>query len=74
MEATILYISRGFIDVFNRRGEIEQFPIMSVSIAIVTNCTQGFTNYLETGEMAAELKKVAKRTQGSSVMVDRRHF
>lgn len=67
-------ISRGFIEVINRRGEIEQFPVMSVSIAVVTNSTRGYSNYLEIGEVAAELKKVAKRSQGSSVVYDRRQF
>ena len=67
-------ISRGYIEVVNRRSEIEQFPIMSLSIAVISNSTRKYSNYLEIGEVAAELKKVAKRIQGSSVVFDRRHI
>lgn len=65
-------VDRGFIKVTNRRGEPERFPIMSISLAAVTIAGQQFQNYLEIGEIAAELKKLAKQRQGSAVVFDRR--
>ncbi|SDE24859.1 GGDEF domain-containing protein [Sporomusa acidovorans] len=65
-------LTKGYIEVKNRRGQLEQFPIMSISIAAVTNRLQKFTNYLEIAEVAADLKKLAKQRPGSCVVYDRR--
>lgn len=63
---------RGYIEVENRRGQFERFPLVSISMAVVTNQTRNFTNFLEIGEVLAELKKVAKKRPGSCIVVDRR--
>ncbi|ADG83164.1 GGDEF domain-containing protein [Thermincola potens] len=63
-------LALGFIEVTNRRGRPEKFPIMSISLAAVNNTKRKFRNYLEIGEIAAELKRVAKQNQGSSVVFD----
>ncbi len=62
-----------FIEVKNRRGELEKFPIMSISIALVSTEAIQFENYLQVGEAAAELKKRAKQIPGSCFVVDRRN-
>ena len=63
---------RGFIQVKNRQGKIEKFPITSISIAGVTNRYRKFSNYWEIPEVAAELKKLAKQQSGSCMVFDRR--
>lgn len=63
---------RGYITVPNRKGKQEKFPIMSISIAIVDNSHCQFENYLEIGEIAAQLKKKAKAVEGSVCVANRR--
>lgn len=65
-------LQRGTIEVKNRRGELENFPIMSISIAMVSTENVQFDNYLQVGEVAADLKKRAKQIPGSCFVVNRR--
>jgi len=65
-------LAKGYIEVKNRRRQLEQFPIISISIAAVTNEYHTFHNYLEIAEVAADLKKLAKQRAGSCVVCDRR--
>ena len=62
----------GFISSVNRRGQITQYPIMTLSIAVVSNEHRELRNYLEVGEVAAELKKKAKSIVGSVYLKDKR--
>lgn len=62
----------GYIIWENRRGEQISFPLASLSIAVVTNSKREFTNYLQFGEIAAEVKKRAKSIPGSVCVIDRR--
>jgi len=62
----------GFISTVNRRGQITQYPIMTLSIAVVSNEHRELRNYLEVGEVAAELKKKAKSIVGSVYLKDKR--
>ncbi len=66
-------LDRGYIRVLNRKGEKEKFPIITISIAVVHNRNRNFSNYLEIGEIAAELKKKAKKIDGSVYLIDKRH-
>ena len=63
---------KGFIQVKNRQGKAEKFPITSMSIAGVTNTHRKFKNYWEIPEVAAELKKMAKQKVGSCLVFDQR--
>lgn len=63
---------RGFILGKSRAGEPVTFPIMSISIAVVTNIGRRLTSSLQVGELAAELKEYAKSLPGSVYVVDRR--
>ena len=49
-----------------------QFPIMTISIAIVTNERRHLSNPLEASEIAAELKDYAKTIPKSVYVVDKR--
>ncbi len=63
---------KGFITGISRQGEQLTFPIMSISIAVVTNAHRTLTSSIEVGEIAAELKEYAKSLPGSVYVVDRR--
>lgn len=55
-----------------RQGVEMQFPVMTISIAIVTNERRKITNSLEASELAAELKDYAKTIPKSVYVVDKR--
>ncbi len=63
---------RGFIVTKNRRGEIEQFPILTLSIAVLVNDNGKFAHLGELSKMLADLKKATKMKDGSNYMVERR--
>lgn len=63
---------RGYVEVANRRGIIEQFPLTAISIGVVEVTKGRFKNALEIGEVGAQVKHVAKTTIGSSYAIDRR--
>ncbi len=63
---------RGYIQGKTRQGIEMHFPIMTISIAIVTNERLKLTNALEASEIAAELKDYAKTIPGSVFVVDKR--
>ena len=65
-------IERGYIEVCNRRGKIEEFPLTSISIGVVVADKKRFSNILEIGEVGAQVKHLAKTTMGSAYSIDRR--
>ena len=65
-------VTRGYIEVANRKGIIEQFPLTSISIAVVEVEKGRFANTLEIGEAGAGVKHLAKTIQGSTYVIDRR--
>ena len=62
----------GFIESVNRQGQRQRFPLISVSIAVVTNKTRPFTRHAEMIQVAAEVKKYVKSLDGSCYAIDRR--
>lgn len=62
----------GFISGKNRQGEETRFPLMTISIAIVTNERRRLESAFETSEIAAELKDYAKTIQKSVYVIDNR--
>lgn len=65
-------IEKGYIEVANRKGIIEQFPLTSISIGVVVADPGRFHNILEIGEIGAQVKHAAKSVIGSSYAIDRR--
>ena len=63
---------KGYIEVENRKGIIEQFPLTSVSIGVVVAEHGRFANILEIGEVSTQVKHLSKSIQGSSYAIDRR--
>ncbi|OQW49021.1 MAG: hypothetical protein A4C66_14480 [Nitrospira sp. HN-bin3] len=63
---------KGYIDSVDRRGNKEQFPIMSLSIAVVTNERSPIAHPGDVSKIASELKKRAKAMKGSVYVKDQR--
>ncbi|MFO7726803.1 MAG: diguanylate cyclase response regulator, partial [Desulfonatronovibrio sp.] len=63
---------QGYIRSTDRQGKVHDFPMMSVSIAVVFNIDGELTHYGEASEIAMNLKKIAKKKAGSNYVLDRR--
>lgn len=64
-------IERGYIEIANRKGIIEQFPLTSISIAVVVAEKNRFGNVLEIGDTAAQVKHKVKNVIGSSYVINK---
>jgi diguanylate cyclase (GGDEF)-like protein len=64
--------AQGFIEVTNRRGELQRFPLLSVSIGIASTEMRRFLHYAEAVAVATEMKSFTKAAAGSSWAIDRR--
>lgn len=65
-------LNQGFIIAHARDGSIKKFPIMSISLAEVNNEAREITSYGQVTNIAAEVKKKAKATEGSVFVMDKR--
>jgi diguanylate cyclase (GGDEF)-like protein len=65
-------LRQGYIETRDRRGTLNRYPIMSLSIAIISNDRRKLENYAQIGEAAAELKRYAKSIGGSVYVKDKR--
>ena len=63
---------KGYLEVVNRKGVVEQFTLTSISIGVVEVTKDKFTNVLEIGEVGASVKHLAKTIPGSTYVIDRR--
>jgi CheY-like chemotaxis protein len=63
---------RGGLVFKNRRGMVEQKPVMTISLGIVSNQNRSISNWLEAEAIGAELVKYAKTMPGSRFVRDRR--
>lgn len=64
--------TNGYIYAKNRRGVMEQFPLMSISLAVVHNGIKPLSSYAQVAGIATELKHFAKTKPGSFTAFDRR--
>jgi diguanylate cyclase (GGDEF)-like protein len=62
----------GYISGMSRSGKKTKYPIMTITVAVVTNKNRPFKHYVQVGEKAAELKEYGKTLKGSKYVVDRR--
>jgi len=63
---------RGYIISRDRKDIEQQFPFITVSIAVVTNQKRIITNPMQVAEIAAQLKQYAKTFPRSVYVVDQR--
>jgi len=69
---TTVDAKNGFIESINRKGERQRFPLMSISVAVVSNKNRPFRRHAEIIAVAAEVKKYVKSQDGSCYAIDRR--
>jgi hypothetical protein len=63
---------RGFILARDRRDVEQQYPIMTISIAVVTNQMRAITSPVQVAQVAAQLKQYAKTFPRSVYIIDQR--
>lgn len=63
---------RGYIEVKNRKGIKERFPLESIAIAVVTNEYRPIKHIGQLSSIAAELKTRVKAMKGSNYLKDLR--
>ena len=62
----------GYIEGADRYGVTRQFPIMSISIAVVSDQKRSFRSPVEIAKVATEIKDYVKSLPGSNYLIDRR--
>mgnify|MGYP000921412369 CR=1 FL=1 len=67
-------LKKGYLEVPNRSGVIERFPLTSLSIGVVEILPNTFKNILEIGEVGAQVKKKAKQIIGNSYYINKREI
>ncbi len=65
-------LKRGAIVVENRRGESVEWPLMTLSVALVTNENRTFINYVQVSELLSEVMAFVKSQGGGQWARDRR--
>lgn len=63
---------KGFITAKDRKGVEQKFPLISVSIGVVSNQTRNITHVAQIGEIGAEVKSLAKQLERSNFIKDKR--
>jgi diguanylate cyclase (GGDEF)-like protein len=64
---------RGHIEGPDRQGNVQPYPLMTLSVGVATNVHRPIGSVWEATEIAAEMKHFAKGNTGSSYEVDKRH-
>jgi diguanylate cyclase (GGDEF)-like protein len=64
--------ANGWIEVENRRRQLERFPLVSLSVGVASTSTRRFSHYAEAVAAATEMKSQAKQEPGSAWAADRR--
>ncbi len=59
------HITAGCIQSHNRRGDMECFPFISLSVAAVTSQNGSFASYRNIARRSTEVKQACKRIAGS---------
>jgi GGDEF domain-containing protein len=64
--------TNGYVEVTNRRGDLQRFPLMTLSIGIASTDKRAFRHYAEAITVAMEMKQYTKDSGASSWSIDRR--
>jgi hypothetical protein len=62
----------GYIESRDRRGRAQQFPLLSVSIAVIDLTITRIDHPGEVSAIAGELKEAVKKLKGSNYMINKR--
>jgi len=63
---------RGFIKSFNRQGDAEEYPFVSISMGVVDLTKDNYKTYLEVNDALSIAKKQAKKIKGNSFFFEKR--
>ncbi|MDR0646172.1 MAG: response regulator [Elusimicrobiota bacterium] len=64
--------TKGSFTAVNRKGEKQDFPLLSISISVAHNNLKPLTSYAQVSYIASELKHFAKSWGGNYIAFDRR--
>jgi diguanylate cyclase (GGDEF)-like protein len=64
--------AQGYVEIANRQNKMEQFPLVSVTIALVESDRYQIEHVAMLNDVVAELKHVGKQRPGSVVVRERR--
>jgi diguanylate cyclase (GGDEF)-like protein len=62
----------GYIININRKGAVLKYPIMTLSVAVITNERRNLAHYAQIDDIANELKQYAQQLKKSDFVVDKR--
>ena len=65
-------LERGFVKMEDRKGVVQDIPLVGISIGIASTQQRPFAHSGEAVSVATEMKQFAKREPGSSYAIDRR--
>lgn len=65
-------LARGFFEVQGRTGEVTRYPVLSITLAMVTNEGHRIDHVAQVGDLASEVKRYGKAIDGSVLVRDRR--
>ncbi len=65
-------VKNRYIKILNRKGKMEKYPLMTLTVAMISNKFRNYTSVLELGEDGASVKKKAKSIEGSTFLENRR--
>lgn len=65
-------LEKGWIRIENRKGRLEKYPLVTITVAMISNKYKKYKTTLEIGEDGAAVKKKAKMIIGSTFLEDRR--
>jgi diguanylate cyclase (GGDEF)-like protein len=65
-------LERGFVRIEDRKGQMQDIPLVGISIGVASTQQRAFAHYGEAVAVATEMKQFAKREPGSSYAIDRR--
>jgi len=63
---------RGYIVSKDRQGVVREFPLVTLSMAVISNEERRLSSIAEISEIAGQLKKLAKSISGNSCVFDKR--
>ena len=64
---------RGYIIAEDRQGQSMQFPLMTLSMAVVPCPVNAYASHVAVAEVASEVKHLSKCNPGNSIAVNRRN-
>jgi diguanylate cyclase (GGDEF)-like protein len=62
----------GFVNIAGRKGEELKFPIMLITMSVITNERRDLSHFVQINDIANELKQYASTFKRSEMVVDRR--